>query len=125
MKTKKRIIYAAVFMILVLLEVVIALYVRDSFIRPYGGDIIVIGVLYALVRIIFPDGMALLPLYLFLLACLVEVGQAIDYVSLLGLGDIGFFKVLMGTAFSWIDIICYLAGSVICFAIQRVTVKTN
>ncbi len=115
---KPRIIYAIVFLLLVAVEVIIALYVRDSFIRPFGGDIIVIGVLYCFVRMIFPERFKLLPLWLFLFAVCVEFGQAIDYVTLLGLGDIEFFRVLMGTSFSWYDILCYGAGSLICFGFE-------
>ncbi len=120
---KTRIIYALIFILLVLTEVLIALYVHDSFIRPFGGDMIIIGVLYCFVRIFFPKGIKLLPLWLFLFAVCVEVGQALNYVELLGLGDIEFFKVLMGTSFSWYDILCYAVGSVICFGVQLFTSK--
>ncbi len=116
---RTRIAYAIAFMLLVGIEVLIALFVRDRFIRPYGGDIIVIGVLYCFVRILFPKKPRLLPLYLFAFAVLVEIGQAIDYVSLLGLSDSRFFRILMGSSFSWIDILCYLAGAAICFALQE------
>ncbi len=118
---KKRLIYGGIFILLVAVEVLIALFVRDSFIRPFGGDIIIIGVLYCFVRAVFPEKPLLLPLYLFLFAVCVEIGQALDYVNLLGLGDITFFRILMGTSFSWYDIICYGVGSLICFGVQAVT----
>ncbi len=117
-RSRSRLLYAIAFLLLVAVEVLIALYVDDAFIRPYGGDIIVIGVLYCLVRIIFPDKIRLLPLWLFLFACCVEAAQAVDYVSLLGLGDIPFFNILLGASFSWIDILCYAAGSIVCFLFQ-------
>ncbi len=117
-KTRSRLLYAAAFLLLVVVEVLIALYVDDAFIRPYGGDIIVIGVLYCFVRIIFPEKIRLLPIWLFLFACCVEAAQAVDYVSLLGLGDIPFFNILLGASFSWIDILCYAAGSIVCFLFQ-------
>ncbi len=107
-------------MLLVGVEVLIALFVRDRFWRPYGGDIIVMGVLYCFVRIFFPKKVRLLPLHLFAFAFLVEGAQAIDYVTLLGLGNVGFFRILLGTSFSWIDVACYAAGSGICFALQEI-----
>ncbi len=116
---RDRIAYAIAFVLLVAIEVLIALFVRDRFIRPYGGDVIVIGVLYCFVRIFFPKKLRLLPLYLFAFSICVEIGQAIDYVSLLGLSDSRFFSILMGSSFSWIDILCYLAGAAICFALQE------
>ena len=38
---KRRGIYAIAFVLLLVTEVLIALFVRDRFIRPYGGDILV------------------------------------------------------------------------------------
>ena len=110
---------------LVAIEVLIALFVRDKFIRPFGGDIIIIGVLYCFVRTFFPEKFLLLPLYLFIFAVCVEIGQALDYVTLLGLGDITFFRVLMGTSFSWYDIICYGVGSLICTGVQALTLRKS
>lgn len=121
--TKKRIAYALAFVTLVVIEVLIALFVRDSFVRPYGGDIIVIAVLYAFVRIFIPQKLKLLPLYLFAFAVFVECAQAVDYVSLLGLSEIKFFKILLGTSFSWYDVACYGAGSIICAFVQTLTFK--
>lgn len=107
---KRRGIYATVFALLLMVEVLIALFVRDQFIRPYGGDILVTVLLCCLVRILFPERIKLLPLLVFLFAVAVEVGQYFDYVTLLGLGDIAFFRVLLGTSFSVADIFCYGAG---------------
>ena len=46
---KKRIPYIVLFVLLVGVEVVIALTQHDNFIRYYGGDIIVMWVLYCFV----------------------------------------------------------------------------
>ena len=55
-----------------------------------------------------------MPLYVFLFAAAVEVLQYYDYVTVLGLGDSKFFRILLGTSFSYVDIICYAVGGVIC-----------
>ena len=111
MKTK-RILYAGVFLALLITEVLIALFVHDKFIRPYFGDVLITVLLCAFVRIFFPKGIRLLPLYVFLFAVAVEFGQYFRMVELLGLADIRFFAVLMGTSFSWYDIVCYGVGCV-------------
>ncbi len=116
---KERLIYATAFIFLVFIEVLIALYVRDAFIRPYGGDIIIVWVLYCFVRIFFPKKLKLLPIWLFLFSACVEVAQYFNYVELLGLRDYRFFRILLGTGFSWWDILCYGAGSAACFGIQK------
>lgn len=120
---RPRIIYAAVFLLILITEVIIAIFVRDSFIRPYGGDILVTVLLCALVRIIFPKGIKLLPLYVFAFSVLVELAQYINIVELLGLSDIAFFRIIIGTSFSPIDIICYGAGCLIFFLAEALTLR--
>lgn len=111
-KTKLRIKYAVSFILLVLVEVFIALYVRDGFIRPYVGDILVVIVIYCASRVIFPTRIALLPLWVFLFAAFIEFLQYIEIVSILGLGENAFFRILIGSVFDWKDIMCYGIGSI-------------
>lgn len=118
-KLRKRMGYAVVFAVILLVEVLIALFVRDAFIRPYGGDILVTVLICCFVRIFFPERIKLLPLLVFFFAAAVEVGQYFDYVTLLGLGDIEFFRILLGTSFSAADIVCYGAGCLLFWAAER------
>ena len=111
---KKQLVYAAATAILFLVELCIALFVRDRFIRPYVGDVLVAVLLYTLVRTCFLERPRLLPLYIFLFAAGVEVLQGMRIVELLGLKDNRFFSVLIGTTFDWKDIGCYAAGCVLC-----------
>lgn len=110
---KFRIAYAIVTVLLIAVEVCIALFVHDSFVRPYLGDAIVVIPVYTFVRIFFPTRFRLLPLYVFLFACCVEVSQAFHLVNLLELGNSAFFCTLLGTSFAWADIPCYAAGCVL------------
>lgn len=105
-----RIAYAVATLLLFLLELYIALYVHDAFVRPYLGDAIVVVLIYTFIRIFFPRRWRFLPLFVFLFACCVEVSQALHLVDLLGLGNNAFFRTLLGTSFAWGDILCYAAG---------------
>lgn len=102
--------YVLCFAGIFLVELLIALFVRDAFIRPYGGDILVTVLICCFLRLFFPTGVRLLPVWVFLFAAAVEVGQYFDFVSLMGLGDIAFFRILLGSTFSWADLVCYAAG---------------
>ena len=106
----KRITYAIATMILLLIEILIALYVHDAFVRPYLGDVIVVVVLYTFIRIFVPEKCPLLPLWVFVFAAGVEVLQLLHIVDLLGLGNISFFRILIGSVFDVKDIICYAVG---------------
>lgn len=110
---KRRIWYIIATLIIVITEVLIALYVHDNFVRPYLGDVLVVAAVYSFVRIFIPDKIKLLPLYVFLFAAMVEILQMFDYVELLGLGDIKFFRILMGSVFDIKDVLCYGAGCIL------------
>lgn len=110
---KKRILYITATLILLSIEVLIAMFVHDSFIRPYVGDMLVVIVIYTFIRIWIPEGCRLLPLYVFLFAVLVEVLQYFNIVNVLGLSGSRFFSILIGGTFDWKDIACYGAGCVI------------
>lgn len=109
-QSKKRLLYGIISAVIFIVEILIALFVRDDFIRPYGGDVLVTVLICAFVRIFLPTGIRLLPLYVFLFASAVEIAQYFDFVRLLGLADSAFFSTLLGRSFSWIDILCYGAG---------------
>ena len=110
---KKRIYYLIATVAIFCVELLIALFVRDKFIRPYVGDMLVVVLIYTALRIVFPEKPRLLPLYVFLFAAFVECLQAVNIVELLGLSDNRFFSVLIGTTFDWKDIACYGVGCVL------------
>ena len=118
-KKKLRAVYAVLFLSVLLTEIVIAVFVHDKFIRPYFGDVLITVLLCCFVRIFVPTKPRGLPVYVFLFAAVVEIGQYFNYVELLGLGDIQFFRTWMGTFFSFYDMICYGVGCVVFFAIER------
>ena len=115
---RRRLCYAAAFVLLLAVEIGIAMYVRDAFIRPYIGDVLVVILIACFVRIFLPVGWRFLPLGVFLFAAAVEIGQYFDYASLLGLGENPFFRILLGSTFSWEDLICYAVGCIL-FAIAE------
>ncbi len=108
-----RIKYLIAFVILFAIELFIALFVRDNFIRPYIGDVLVVILLYTATRILFPTQFKHLPLYIFSFSVIVELLQLINIVNILGLGDSRFFRILIGTTFDIKDIICYGVGTLI------------
>ncbi|MEI6578378.1 MAG: DUF2809 domain-containing protein [Eubacteriales bacterium] len=107
---KKRVVFFSIFSTLIIVEVIIALFVHDKIIRPFGGDVIVVLVVYFFVRIFFPVKIRLLPLYVFIFAVIIETLQYFNFIELIGLENISFFQTVLGTSFSWIDIGCYALG---------------
>ena len=116
---KTRIVYAGIFCILFLIEICIALFVHDNFIRPYVGDVIVTILLCCLCRTIIPKAISALPIYVFALAVLVEVAQYLDIVKLLSLENNTLISTIIGTTFSSVDLICYGIGCLVFWLTER------
>ena len=119
----RRIVYLLIFCGLLAVEVCIALFVNDAFIRPYVGDMLVTLLLCCLCRVIVPNKVRLLPLYVFIFAACVEVGQYFDLVALLGLADNRILSIALGRTFSWMDIVCYGIGCVVAVWLDRILIK--
>ena len=58
---KLRLYYISGSIVLLLLEIFIALFMRDSFVRPFLGDFLVVILLYMIIRSFFPIGAPWLP----------------------------------------------------------------
>lgn len=110
---KKRLVYLLATIILLITEVLIALYVHDDFIRPYVGDALVVIVIYTFVRILIPEKGRLLPLFIFIFAVVVEILQGIHIVNILGVADNRFLRTLIGDSFDIKDILCYGVGCIL------------
>ena len=122
---KKRILYLTATIVLLIIEVLIALYVHDDFVRPYVGDMLVVVVVYTFVRILIPEKVRLLPLWVFIFAVAVEILQWFHIVDILGLTNNRFFSVLIGGVFDVKDILCYAVGCIMLGGYEYLTrVKT-
>jgi len=121
----RRIIYVAIFCSLLIVELCIALFVHDAFVRPYVGDMLVTLLLCCMCRVILPDKIRLLPVFVFLFAACVEIAQYFDVVALMGLTNNRFLSIALGRTFSWMDLVCYAIGCVAAFGLDEVIRRSN
>lgn len=102
--------YCATFAALLAVEVCIALFVHDAFVRPYLGDVLVIVLLYCLGRgVLGIRGKWLIP-GVTALGVLAEGLQYFHLADRLGLVAASPLRVILGSTFDWADLLCYLAG---------------
>ena len=87
--------YAICFAGLFVVETLIALFVRDAFIRPYMGDVLVVILVYCFVRMFITRPLRWLPLWIFLFACCIETLQYLQLVTLLGLQNCTLARVVL------------------------------
>lgn len=115
---KLNIRYISAFIAFLFVEVFIALFIHDSIIRPYVGDVLAVVVVYCFLRIFMPPH-KLLPIWIFLFAVLVESLQYFNIASILGVSENSFLSILAGAVFDFQDIICYFIGCSILMLWQR------
>ncbi|MPM02559.1 hypothetical protein SDC9_48808 [bioreactor metagenome] len=117
--------YIISFLILFIVEALIALFVHDNFIRPYIGDILVIILMYTFIRGVIDKKIKILPIYLFLFASFVEVMQYFKVIELLNLENNKVASIIMGTSFDIKDILCYFIGSMILIIYENISLRIN
>ena len=103
---KKRLPYIISFVVLLIAEVLIGAFVRDEFIRPFVGDVLVTVLLCCLCRCVKPEGMPLLPVWVLLFSILVECAQLIEIPAL----DGTLLGIILGSTFDIADLVCYAIG---------------
>ena len=117
-RNKSRLTYSIIFILLFAVEILIAVFVHDKFIRPFVGDVIVVMLICAFARIFIPEKIRLLPAFATLFAVAVEGLQYFDFVKLLGLENNPVISTALGRTFDIKDIICYIIGGAIFFAAE-------
>lgn len=115
---KRRWPYVVAAVSLLLIEIYIGLFVRDRFVRPFVGDVLVTMLLCCLCRAVKPNGWRLLPVCVMAFATAVEIAQYFDVVKLVGLEHNAFISTIVGRSYSYKDLICYAVGCAIFWAIE-------
>lgn len=95
--------------------VVIALYVRDSFIRPTFGDVLVVVWLYYLLASILSIPVKWLAALVVLIAFVVEFGQLLQVATWLGIESPSILAIILGATFDWKDLFAYGVGGALCW----------
>lgn len=100
------------------LEVFIALRVRDAFVRPYLGDVLVVVLMYLAFKTVLRAPATWLAGAALAIACVIEELQALSLVDVLGIEN-RVLRVALGSTFSWADMLCYAAGAALVLMVER------
>ena len=102
-----------------LLEVFIACFVRDRFIRPYVGDVFVVMLLYCFVKSFFKINNVSAAISVLLFALLIEALQYLNVIKILPLENYKLAQIVIGTSFSWLDVMAYVVGICIVLLVEK------
>ena len=111
--------YLLATLLLFLIEVCIALFIHDKFIRPYFGDFLVVILIYCFLKTFWNAAPWKVGLWVLLFAFAVEVGQHFQLVKLLGLDHSEVARTVIGTGFAWGDLVAYTLGVAAALGFER------
>ena len=111
--------YFLLTVLLFVVEVIIATYLKDIFwIRAYFGDVVVVWLLYTFVLSFFDvKDKPKLVLGILLFSFAVEIAQYFNIADKLGFERGSMMHIIIGNSFSWLDMACYLAGATVLWTI--------
>lgn len=111
--------------LLFIIEVLIALYVHDSIIRPYIGDLLVVLLIYCFVKSFFDFPVLKTAIGVLLFSYLIEIFQYLKLIELLGLQHSKAANIIMGNSFEWIDLLAYTGGFATILLAEKIAESTG
>ena len=98
--------YLKLTFLLLAIEIIIAVYVHDSFVRPFFGDFLAVIFVYCGLRI-FMENSIKTAIGSLGIAYLIETLQYFKFIEITGLIKYKVLAILIGNSFSWYDILAY------------------
>jgi hypothetical protein len=99
--------------LLFLVEVFIGVFVHDSFIRPFCGDVLVVILIYCFIKSLWKIRPNVAIAAVFIFACIVEGLQYLNIIDILGIRQYKLIVIILGSSFDWNDILAYFTGAAI------------
>jgi hypothetical protein len=96
-------------LLLLATEILIALY-TTNWIRAYFGDFLVVILLYSFIMSFVSTNKNIVLIGVLLFSYLVEILQYYQFVEVIGWQNYSIANTLIGTSFSWIDMLMYTLG---------------
>lgn len=111
--------YFLLAVVLFFIELAIALFMHDRFVRPYVGDFLVVIFLYCLLQSFFKLPYMQVAVAVLLFSYGIEVSQYFHLIEYLGLQHSRLAHWILGSGFTWIDLVAYTLGILLVVAIER------
>src|SRR5690606_32378606 len=110
--------YAFYFAVLLIAEILIALFVENPNLRGSIGDVLVVILIYCFIQTFLELNKKKTIIGVGIFAVLMEISQAFDLVERLNLTENTLFATILGTTFDLNDIWAYLAGCSIIWMLE-------
>ncbi|MBK7871386.1 MAG: DUF2809 domain-containing protein [Saprospiraceae bacterium] len=111
--------------ILLIIEILIALYLHDPIIRPYGGDFLVVILIYCFVKSFVKISNFKAAIGVLIFSYAVEILQYFKIVKILGLQHSNIANIIIGTSFAWADLLAYTLGIAFVLGVEQIKRSSN
>jgi hypothetical protein len=107
-----------------IIEVLIAVYVHDSFIRPFFGDYLVVFLVYSAVFTFWNTHYEKAAIAVLLFCYLIETLQYFHFVHYMGWEKYKIVAIALGTGFAWYDMLAYTLGFLTILLVEYWRIKS-
>lgn len=112
--------YGLLAIVFFVIEVLIAIYVHDSFVRPFVGDYLVVFLVYCFVFTFWNAHFLKAALAVLLFCYLIETLQYFHFVHYMGLEKYRVLAIALGNSFAWYDILAYTLGFLTILLVEQI-----
>jgi Protein of unknown function (DUF2809) len=112
-------------LLLFLIEVCIAVFANDSFIRPFVGDALVVILIYCFVRAFWSIAPYIVASAVLALSYTAEILQYFNLVNKLGIQNNKVLVVALGSVFDWKDILAYTIGIILVIFLENIKTENK
>ena len=110
---------------LLAVEIGIARFAHDRFVRPYVGDFLATILLYCLLKSVWPAPAGRVAAVVLLVSYLIEVAQLAHLLSWLGWQHSPVARLVLGSQFEWGDLLAYTLGAALVLMLERARAATQ
>ena len=121
---KRGVGWLAIGVIILVIEIYIAIFIKGGFIRHYIGDVLATAMLYAFGRAIFRVAPINLAIFVFVISLFIEALQYLKILEILGVKS-STLRIIFGGTFDWTDIICYLVGCILAYMFENLSMQKS
>ena len=118
----KRVVWSVIGIIVLVMEIYIAIFIKGGFIRHYIGDVLATAMLYAFGRAIFRVAPINLAICVFVISLFIEAAQYLKILEILDVKS-STLRIIFGGTFDWTDIICYLVGCILAYLLGKLLIS--
>lgn len=104
---------------LLTIEILIAAFAHDRFVRPYLGDVLAVMLVHFALRAMTPWQASTCAASALAIGVVIECAQGLHLLDRLGLAQVMLLRIVLGSSFEWLDLLAYLAGAVLALVLDR------